>query len=242
MSDEQARHRTTFNGAVQAETAQAILDTVEILKKMGIDINSQTLALTPLVERVEELAWRLMLVEDAASKDGLTGAYNRAAHNAILERALTRLTRNSGYVMLAIADIDNFKRINDAYGHPCGDEVIKAMVNQATDAVRKSDTVARIGGEEIAIIAEAQSLEDLKAIQERLQRALCVFDFRHEAISIEVGSSIGIAITDRPCQEPELYKRADQQLYEIKRSGPKGRLLVEPQWRQPLLAQPHPDA
>ncbi|MEZ5814896.1 MAG: GGDEF domain-containing protein [Alphaproteobacteria bacterium] len=231
-----------FRTAAQKVTREAVEETSEqlvgLLQGKGIQLEkqiiSECLMTSSLAEQVERLAWELFIAqkkmqvaEEKALRDPMTGAYNREGYKERLNLALQRLERSDGYVMLAISDIDNFKNINDTYGHPFGDEVIKTVVKKLTHAVRKDDVVARIGGEEIAVIVEAKSMEDIKQLQTRLEGAVCQFQFTYDGTAIDVGNSIGVAVTDHLCNAKNLYKFADTQLYAVKKSGKKGRLLAQ---------------
>ncbi|MCC6990550.1 MAG: GGDEF domain-containing protein [Acidobacteria bacterium] len=164
---------------------------------------------------------------ELSSRDALTGLANRRAFELALAREVDRVARSGEPALLLVLDIDHFKRVNDTWGHTAGDEVIRAVAASLLDSVRPMDLVARIGGEEFAIIlpncASAYGLN----VAERMRR-------RIETTPIQVGPSQEVSVTlsvggafapQWVRSTPALWlERADQQLY---RSKAQGRNLVQ---------------
>lgn len=163
-----------------------------------------------------------------ATHDPLTGLPNRTLLLDRLEHALGRTRRTGGLVALLFCDLDDFKLVNDELGHRAGDELLEAIARRLDSAVRPTDTVARFGGDEFVILCE--DLEDLamaRAIATRVERALGE-PFTLEGRSVQVGGSIGIALSSHHGLEPEdLLRAADTAMYRAKDRG-RGRVEVAP--------------
>lgn len=159
-----------------------------------------------------------------ARTDALTGLANGRAFRETLSRELVRSKREGGAIAVAYLDLDNFKRINDAFGHDEGDRVLRRTADALTESVRAIDLVARIGGDEfvIAIVNPGETTCDTvgSRILERV-RALAA-DYPGTGF----GATIGFASFQTPPADVEvLLKRADDAMYEVKAEG-KGRFVV----------------
>ena len=155
-----------------------------------------------------------------ASTDALTGLHNRRAFESGMVREMERARRMKVPLSLAIIDIDFFKRINDQHGHDVGDVVLRQVSQTLQAHIRKSDLLARIGGEEFALVMLGTQPPGAWVVLERLR--LAVQALRMPAGAQEIGCTISIGITDRVESDvdwPMLYKRADQALYAAKESG-----------------------
>ncbi|MET0283156.1 MAG: GGDEF domain-containing protein [Polyangiales bacterium] len=163
-----------------------------------------------------EEIYRLMTV------DGLTQVYNRRYFQEALERELQRSRRYGHHFTLVLLDIDHFKQINDRYGHQAGDTVLRRLGTLVQHKVRTNDVVARIGGEEFALILPESTPAGGRALAEKLRRAVEQESFRHENEVVPVTISLGLA-EFQPTMAGDnadlLVKRADQQLYAAKKSG-----------------------
>src|SRR2546429_9739094 len=100
--------------------------------------------------------------------DSLTGLYNHRAFHERLRRALASASRSHEAVSVLMLDIDDFKRVNDIYGHGAGDEILRGLAETLKDAVRAPDVVYRLGGEEFAIVIVSRELENAKQLAHRL--------------------------------------------------------------------------
>ncbi len=159
---------------------------------------------------------------DLSSRDALTGLSNRRAFDLALAREIDRVARSGEPALLLAVDIDHFKRINDTHGHGAGDQVIRAVASALIDSVRPMDLVARIGGEEFAIILPNCASAFGETVAERVRR-------RVERMPVAVGPgvhlnctiSIGGAFAPQWVRStPALWvERADQQLYLSKAQG-----------------------
>jgi diguanylate cyclase (GGDEF)-like protein len=159
-------------------------------------------------------------LEHAATHDGLTGLLNRAAALTMIDRDLARAARDGSAVMALFADLDGFKAINDTYGHAAGDDALKVAASALVDATRRSDVVARIGGDEFLVagpITEGRS--EVEGLAERILCSLGVLRAAEPVNEVEIRCSIGMAISEVGTTTDELIMRADAALYRAKQRG-----------------------
>lgn len=155
-----------------------------------------------------------------AFHDTLTGLPNRALFEDRLRQALLGISRDRRRVALLYIDLDRFKNVNDTFGHPAGDELVKQTANRLQAAVRKIDTVARLGGDEFAIIL--LDIKDLRSAEDLCERLLHQIDQPFDLMGnqVFVGASIGVALSPDSGADPaDLLRKADIALYEAKKSG-----------------------
>jgi diguanylate cyclase (GGDEF)-like protein/PAS domain S-box-containing protein len=163
-----------------------------------------------------------------AYHDGLTGLANRSLFRDRLDQALARSTRSGGSVALLILDLDGFKQVNDTLGHDAGDQLLRIVAERLNDTVRATDTVARFGGDEFAVVAVGvRTRRQLERLARRIVAALgAPVDL--PAGRAEVGVSIGIAVfPDDGNSAPEILGRADSALYAAKRDRSGHRFAAE---------------
>ncbi|PTQ72943.1 GGDEF domain-containing protein [Pseudomonas sp. GV071] len=182
--------------------------------------------LQTLVERVasmeqEAKGFRDHLEEQRqkALTDPLTGLPNRAAWAERLELEVARWQRYGGDLLLAVVDIDHFKRINDNYGHLAGDKVLKIIAGELNNRLRKTDFMARFGGEEFVLLIPSTPLAGGQQLLETLRSAIeaCPFHFKGERVTITISG--GLTAFAEGEKGDEVFERADQALYRAKRAG-----------------------
>ena len=156
----------------------------------------------------------------AAVCDHLTGIGNRRAFFDAAETELRRWRRLPRPLTLVLIDADNFKKINDTHGHPVGDAVLRHIARVMGATFRQVDVVARIGGEEFAVLLPSADLASAQRVAERLRAALEAQPTQTDGGPVACTVSIGIAAMDDATSSVEaLLKRADAALYAAKHSG-----------------------
>jgi diguanylate cyclase (GGDEF)-like protein len=153
-----------------------------------------------------------------ATTDSLTGLANRALFLDRLRNAVVRAKRAGARVGVLVLDMDGLKPINDRYGHRAGDAAIKEFAARIAAAARQSDTVARFGGDEFAVLlSEVTSREQAGMARDRIN-SRCDGPFLFEGRLLEIGASVGLAVSPDDGNEPEsLLEHADQAMYSVKR-------------------------
>jgi diguanylate cyclase (GGDEF)-like protein len=155
-------------------------------------------------------------IERMAVTDDLTGLYNRRYFNQELEREIVRSERTGKPFALLMADLDDFKRINDTYGHDAGDDVLRKVAQSMVAATRKSNLLARYGGEEFVSLLIESDAEGGLAAAERTRRAV----EQIPGLPCRVTVSVGVAVFPQHARTMrELFRRADQALYAAKSTG-----------------------
>ncbi len=154
-----------------------------------------------------------------ASTDPLTGLANRRTLMTAIDAERERAVREGGDFAFALLDLDHFKRINDEYGHGAGDEVLIEIATRLRHGVRSADRIARYGGEEIAILFPAASLDAAAAIVERLRRDVAERPVRVDDRAIPVTFSAGVAQWRNGEDVETMIRRADHALYRAKGEG-----------------------
>jgi two-component system cell cycle response regulator len=156
-------------------------------------------------------------LREMSNSDELTGLYNRRGFYAIAQQQLKVANRAKGEVALLFADMDKFKSINDQWGHQKGDEALLAMANILKQTFRESDLIARISGDEFALLLIDTPEKNLSIVFNRLQKNIDAFNI-HSGMMFNLSLSVGMAVYDhdRPCSIDELLKQADRRMYEQK--------------------------
>ncbi len=182
--------------------------------------------LQALVQRVAEMEREAQQFRDHIEEqrqksllDPLTGLPNRAAWSERLELEVARRQRYGGQLLLAVLDIDHFKRVNDSYGHLAGDRVLKIIAGELHKRLRKTDFIARFGGEEFVLLLPSTPLESGVQLLETLRAAIeaCPFHFKGEPVTVTL--SAGIVEFIDGVSTDEVFERADQALYRAKGAG-----------------------
>jgi diguanylate cyclase (GGDEF)-like protein len=159
-------------------------------------------------------------IEKLATTDGLTGLYNHRRFQENLTEEFKRLNRHLSPVSLMLTDIDYFKKVNDNYGHPAGDIVLKGVSKIIRKEIRDVDVPARYGGEEFAVILPGTDAEGAKNIAERLRKAVMNTNFSADGKLLKITISIGIAAAPVDAKgKEELIEKADKALYHAKHNG-----------------------
>lgn len=255
---ERITSRAEFEAEAQKLATKYKKDPLTIIEMFAHDMNIDVTKIDGVQEKLDELynkhlftdiRWRLIeaqldhaaeqqaraTAEKNALTDALTGLYNRGALDKHLSRLAETYNRSAedkkGPFSLILIDLDNFKQINDNFGHPVGDAVLKAVAKIVEAHTRATDLAARYGGEEIAIVIDGP-LTNAKNIAERIRTTVAAIDLStlgiDQSLRPNITGSFGVA-EYQPNAEgtglPELLEKTDTALYEAKRTG-KNRVCV----------------
>lgn len=167
----------------------------------------------------ESLSARSDTMEQAALTDSLTGMQNRRYFDDALKEYIEEFRRINKPVGLMILDLDHFKQVNDTHGHDVGDEVLRAVASCLKDMTRYHDVVARLGGEEFAVVAPNMDTQMLTKLAERIRKAVAGMAVLSGNVRLKITTSVGLAVWDQKETAEEFYRRADRLLYQAKRMG-----------------------
>ncbi len=160
-------------------------------------------------------------IQEMAVTDSLTGVFNRRHFFEQLAAEWERFDRYNSILSVIMADIDFFKKINDTWGHPCGDVVLAQTAKILKSHLRKVDTVARYGGEEFVILLPETSAEEAALVAERMRADIASHAFMWDENRISATISLGVAdaTEERTTASEFLLRNADQKLYRAKETG-----------------------
>jgi diguanylate cyclase (GGDEF)-like protein/PAS domain S-box-containing protein len=182
------------------------------------DAQGLTVGVLGMYEDISERKRLDQRLEQMALYDSLTSLPNRAHFLARLEQALDKAKWHGTLVGLMYFDIDKFKRINDTFGHDVGDEVIVTFARRVKDAIRESDVVGRLGGDEFCLLVELPNRQVAHTLAAKLIAIMRPVMQAGET-TLQVGTSIGIAFHEPGATADELIRRADQAMYLAKQAG-----------------------
>ena len=229
-TDTAGAHATHFGHALEGHTEKlkqpvnidAIRDVVEELlqdtQQMCVVASELTEQLKRSAGEVKDLTQRLEQAQTEALLDPLTGLNNRRG----LERSIAEVGGTLTGASLLLADIDNFKAINDTHGHLLGDKVLRAVAQVLRACIKGRDMAARLGGEEFAILLPETSLQGAAILAERIRHAISQVRIRRVDRAEYLGNvtlSIGVAAAVETDVLESLVERADAALYSAKRAG-----------------------
>jgi diguanylate cyclase len=177
-------------------------------------------------EKIKKLQEELTQLSEAVRMDQLTGVLNRRGLDDALTTEISRFSRGGGPLTLALLDIDNFKNLNDTYGHHVGDIALKHLADVVKKTIRPTDIVTRLGGEEFVILLPDTNIEEAIITMTRLQRSLTKEYFLGNNERLLITFSAGIALFKKEEEQTTLIHRADQAMYLAKKSG-KNKVMTE---------------
>jgi diguanylate cyclase (GGDEF)-like protein len=167
---------------------------------------------------VDELQAKGELLERQSREDSLTGLANRRSFDEQLQREIERARRYGHALGLLLVDLDHFKRVNDGAGHAAGDAVLRIVAEVMRARARGTDLVARLGGEEFAVLLPETSAEGARISAEQLRQAVAGHDFSEARVG-SVTLSVGVALWRHGDSSDDLLRHADQALYRAKAEG-----------------------
>ncbi len=169
--------------------------------------------------RITQLEKELVQASEQVREDPLTGVLNRRGLEEAMSREFARCERHGVPLTLGVLDIDNFKRLNDTYGHQAGDEALIHLTGLVKKMLRPTDTVARYGGEEFVVLFSETSLEPATEVMLRLQRDMTKRFFLHNNERLLITFSAGVAERATGESPDALISRADKAMYQAKQQG-----------------------
>ncbi len=225
--DNIGRYAQVINGAQSLESLTGVVGEMleetrsvqDLVGQTQQRLHSEHTRATELSERVASLESELRRLSDEVTTDQLTRIANRRGLLQAFEIARARAERDGQPLAIGLLDVDNFKRLNDDLGHGVGDVALRTLAEAVAKSLRPDDVVARYGGEEFVVLLPATPAAEGQHILTRLQRSLSGGLFMHERKKVLVTFSAGVTIyRHSEAIEPAL-ERADEALYEAKRTG-----------------------
>jgi diguanylate cyclase len=226
-------HHRVEGYAGRLESADDILTLKTIVDELMTDTRSMQMDMTryrdEIVEarrnaeqaqgQVRKLEAELEHVSEQVSQDQLTGVLNRRGLDEAMQREMARAERRKSGLCVAVLDLDNFKKLNDTFGHQAGDDALIHLTKVVRKTLRPTDTVARYGGEEFIILFSETDLEQAVLVMRRLQRELTKRFFLHNNERLLITFSAGVAMLAPGESQDALFARADKAMYQAKVQG-----------------------
>ncbi len=212
-------------GAFQSNDSEAIRHEAEgivsvVQEVMAKRSESQKRMLGELSQKISELREELQEVREKAALDPLTQLFNRATLDTHLDRVADLAFLLSSSPCILMIDVDHFKKTNDTFGHPAGDEVLRRVADMLVrNFLRREDFVARYGGEEFVVVIPDSSLHNAELRAERVRQSISELDITTGKGKVQVTVSIGLACLSSGDTGASWLARADAALYEAKGSG-----------------------
>ena len=203
-------------------------------KRFGKDVREMLAVIANQVAVALENGFLYRKMETMATTDGLTGLTNHRTFQQRFEDLLERAARHNHKVAVLLCDVDHFKKVNDNYGHPVGDEVLRRVARVLQEVPRKIDIPARYGGEEFAVLLDNVDVVQAKAVAERLRIEISRIVVDTEKGPLSITESVGVAaFPDDGRDRATLIERADLALYHAKHTG-RNRVVT---WAEALAAK-----
>lgn len=192
---------------------------LEAMRHGGDDFLTKPIDPNHLIKAVQTRTRRYRDLRSMMVRDSLTGLYNHTKTKELLEHDLYRCVRNKSPLIFGMIDIDKFKSVNDTYGHPVGDKVIKSLSRILKQRLRKSDIIGRYGGEEFAVILYDTNIEDASRFMNEIREHFALVSHTTDDKEFNVTFSCGLAAFPMFETASELNEAADKALYIAKKEG-----------------------
>jgi diguanylate cyclase (GGDEF)-like protein len=202
---------------ISAEADEAVQ--TRALGRGGDGFLTKPLDLATLTDQVRIRAQRYRQLRDSMQRDSLTGLLNHRNAKEFLDAEVSRAQRSNSPVTVAMLDIDHFKIINDTHGHPEGDRVIKSLARILTQRLRRSDIIGRYGGEEFIVIMPDTGVRQAVSVLDAVRDSFSTVSHQAGTESFTCSLSGGVVEASATESGSEVIARADEALYEAKRSG-----------------------
>ncbi|MFZ3183053.1 MAG: diguanylate cyclase [Pseudomonas sp.] len=204
-----------------------ISNQIKALLKAGDDFVTKPISDNALVASVFARAQRARLLSTALSRDSLTGLLKHADIKEQIAIEVERTARRGSSACVVMLDLDNFKQVNDRYGHAIGDNVIRALSNLLRQRLRRIDSLGRYGGEEFTVVLPDCKLAQAKNILDEIRQRFAELPFMAHDTSFNVTFSAGIAQSNSQSNANQLIELADQAMYAAKKAG-RNQVLCSP--------------
>ncbi len=206
---------------LRMQVSSRVTALAEESRSLRTDLEGAKSRTTALEDLVAEQAERIVDLQAEASQDPLTGVANRRTFDHWLPKLIQICQSTDTPFALVILDLDHFKAVNDTHGHPFGDEVLQAAARAMAQAVRQEDIVARVGGEEFAVLIKGAVPNVARVVADRIRSSIGKIELQPtpEAPAVIVTASAGMANLRPDDDMDALYARADQALYRAKGAG-----------------------
>ena len=192
---------------------------LDAMSEGGDDFLTKPIKPRHLIATVRNRAARARSLKARMVRDSLTGLYNHTHTLQLLDDARFRARRDERPLTFAMLDIDHFKRVNDTYGHPMGDRVIKSLALFLKQRLRKTDHIGRYGGEEFAVVLPDTDAESARKVLEEIRQRFAEIHYPAQPHDLSCTFSCGIAELGEEMDIKTLAKQADEALYTAKHGG-----------------------
>ncbi len=199
-----------------------LIEELEKIKYINTSLKSELEAARRVLEKQRKA---IESIQELSKKDHLTGLYTRRYMNEVLDECLYNFKRYKSIFSIIMLDLDDFKKINDTYGHLAGDEVLRSIGSILLRNTRQTDVSIRYGGDEFIIILPETKLEDAVVVAKKLKNKLASITFKKGNVEFKCTASIGVTQVKEGDTLESLLERVDKALYETKKTK-KGEISV----------------
>jgi diguanylate cyclase len=202
---------------------------IEANEKMLLETQELSISLEKSRSQVAALRSKLAEAQAIGMRDSLTSLSNRRSFDSNLTKEIVEARAQGTEMCLMMGDLDHFKKINDNYGHPFGDRVLKYFAELLLKHIKESDIAARLGGEEFAVILPQTTIENATRLTDQIRTRLEAQQWMNAQsgqLFSKITASFGIVRLGEKDDPETLVKRADTMLYEAKRTG-RNRIIIE---------------
>ncbi len=213
-------------GALQSKLVDTVCNLEEAVEEHRISLLKERKNFNSLEEKFLTMQQELVNAQEEKKLDYLTNIYNRRAFDIELEKIEKKHDIFHSKYAIVFYDIDHFKKINDSYGHDCGDIILKKFSNVLKKLTRGEDTVARYGGEEFVVLLNYDEEKEIVKYAKRVKELIKNSDFNYQDKEIKVTFSAGIAYRDTHTSAVDTLNKADSLLYDAKKGG-RDKIMIE---------------